>query len=245
MGLHTGEPALGSEGYLGTDVVRAARLCTGGSGGHVLSRDDPALAGSSLPEGVSIFPLGERRLKDIDEPERIFELEIDGAPRPTARCQVASAGPDDGAGKTTSASGWPREIEARVSRSWRPRSGDVRPTWTGWRTGRRSGRRDRRAARGEASRGLADAAEPRPEQRLGAGGVEPSSRAGASAAPSRCQDGPPAIGSGTRRARPRPHRRRGAGRRRRARRARGARARGRRPGPGADLVREPGPGSVA
>ena len=31
MGLHTGEPALGSEGYLGLDVVRAARLCTAGT----------------------------------------------------------------------------------------------------------------------------------------------------------------------------------------------------------------------
>ena len=83
MGLHTGEPALGSEGYLGLDVVRAARLCTAGSGGHVLlSETTRALVGSSLPEGVSIFPLGERRLKDIDEPERVFELEIDGVTPP-------------------------------------------------------------------------------------------------------------------------------------------------------------------
>ena len=35
-----------------------------------------------LPDGVSIFPLGERRLKDIDEPERVFELEIEGATPP-------------------------------------------------------------------------------------------------------------------------------------------------------------------
>ena len=83
MGLHTGEPAVGSEGYLGLDVVRAARLCTAGKGGHVLLSDTTrALVGSSLPEGVSIFPLGERQLKDIDEPERVFELEIDGAPPP-------------------------------------------------------------------------------------------------------------------------------------------------------------------
>jgi class 3 adenylate cyclase len=81
MGLHTGEPAVGSEGYLGLDVVRAARLCTAGKGGHVLLSDTTrALVGASLPEGVSIFPLGERRLKDIDEPERVFELDIDGAP---------------------------------------------------------------------------------------------------------------------------------------------------------------------
>jgi class 3 adenylate cyclase len=90
MGLHTGEPALGSEGYLGLDVVRAARLCTAGSGGHVLlSETTRALVGSSLPEGVSIFPLGERRLKDIDEPERVFELEIDGAARPEDPAQTA------------------------------------------------------------------------------------------------------------------------------------------------------------
>jgi class 3 adenylate cyclase len=85
MGLHTGEPAVGSEGYLGLDVVRAARLCTAGKGGHVLLSDTTrALVGASLPDGVSIFPLGERRLKDIDEPERVFELEIEGAAPPVS-----------------------------------------------------------------------------------------------------------------------------------------------------------------
>jgi class 3 adenylate cyclase len=80
MGLHTGEPAVGSEGYLGIDVVRAARLCTVGRGGQVLlSETTRALVGGSLPEGVSVHTLGERLLKDIDEPERIFELDIEGA----------------------------------------------------------------------------------------------------------------------------------------------------------------------
>jgi len=32
MGLHTGEPTVGEEGYLGMDVVRAARICSAGSG---------------------------------------------------------------------------------------------------------------------------------------------------------------------------------------------------------------------
>jgi hypothetical protein len=85
MGLHTGEPAVGSEGYLGIDVVRAARLCTVGRGGQVLlSETTRALVGSSLPDGVTVHTLGERRLKDIDEPERIFELDIEGAPTPEA-----------------------------------------------------------------------------------------------------------------------------------------------------------------
>lgn len=79
IGLHTGEPAVGEEGYLGVDVVRAARLSATGAGGTVLlSETTRALVGSSLPEGVSIRPAGERRLKDIDEPERVFELTIDG-----------------------------------------------------------------------------------------------------------------------------------------------------------------------
>jgi class 3 adenylate cyclase len=94
MGLHTGEPAVGSEGYLGLDVVRAARLCTAGKGGHVLLSDTTrALVGASLPDGVSIFPLGERRLKDIDEPERVFELEIEGATPPVPAEDEAEATP--------------------------------------------------------------------------------------------------------------------------------------------------------
>ena len=79
MGLHTGEPAVGEEGYHGVDVVRAARLSAMGAGGNVLlSETTRALIGSSLPEGVSLHLVGERILKDIDEPERVFELEIDG-----------------------------------------------------------------------------------------------------------------------------------------------------------------------
>jgi class 3 adenylate cyclase len=79
IGLHTGEPALGDEGYLGLDVVRAARICSAGRGGQVLLSDSTrALVGSTLPDGVSLFPLGERRLRGIEEPERVYELEIEG-----------------------------------------------------------------------------------------------------------------------------------------------------------------------
>jgi class 3 adenylate cyclase len=114
MGLHTGEPAVGSEGYLGLDVVRAARLCTAGQGGHVLLSDTTrALAGSSLPEGVSIFPLGERRLKDFDEPERVFELEIEGAVPPeepeTAEPHVPAPPPPP------PAPGRPKDFGARLA----------------------------------------------------------------------------------------------------------------------------------
>jgi class 3 adenylate cyclase len=79
MGLHTGEPSVGDEGYLGLDVVRAARICTVAHGGQILlSESTRALLGSAMPDDVSVFPLGERQLRSIDEPERIYELAIVG-----------------------------------------------------------------------------------------------------------------------------------------------------------------------
>ena len=96
MGLHTGEPAVGAEGYLGVDVVRAARLSAAGNGGHVLlSETTRALLGSTLPEGVSVHPLGERRLKDIEEPERIYELAIEGVEQPEEEPAPTVATGDD------------------------------------------------------------------------------------------------------------------------------------------------------
>jgi class 3 adenylate cyclase len=78
MGLHTGEPSLHEEGYVGLDVVRAARICTVGRGGQILlSETTRALLGSGLPDGVSVFPLGQCHLRGIDEPERVFEVALD------------------------------------------------------------------------------------------------------------------------------------------------------------------------
>ncbi len=89
MGLHTGEPAIHEEGYVGLDVVRAARICTVGRGGQILlSETTRALIGSGLPDGVSVFPLGQRHLRGIDEPERVFEIAIDGL-EPTAAVTTA------------------------------------------------------------------------------------------------------------------------------------------------------------
>jgi class 3 adenylate cyclase len=78
VGLHTGEPAVGDEGYTGLDVVRASRIAATGGGGQVLVSDTTrSITSGDLPGGVTIRPLGERQLKDIDRPEPIFELRID------------------------------------------------------------------------------------------------------------------------------------------------------------------------
>jgi class 3 adenylate cyclase len=80
MGLHTGEPAVGDEGYVGLDVVRAARICSAGHGGQILiSETTRALLGNRLPDGVSVRDLGEAHLKDIQH-EHVYQLSIDGGP---------------------------------------------------------------------------------------------------------------------------------------------------------------------
>ena len=78
MGVHTGEPHVGDEGYLGLDVVRAARISAAGHGGQILiSETTRALLGNQLPEGVAVHDLGQQHLKDVQH-EHIYELTIDG-----------------------------------------------------------------------------------------------------------------------------------------------------------------------
>jgi class 3 adenylate cyclase len=78
MGVHTGEPHVGEEGYLGLDVVRAARISAAGHGGQILiSETTRALLGNQLPEGVAVHDLGQQHLKDVQH-EHIYELSIDG-----------------------------------------------------------------------------------------------------------------------------------------------------------------------
>ena len=52
MGLHTGEPTVGEEGYLGLDVVRGARICAAAHGGQVLLSEPRA------PSSARRYPTG-------------------------------------------------------------------------------------------------------------------------------------------------------------------------------------------
>ena len=81
MGLHTGEPRVGEDRYVGLGVHKAARIAAAGHGGQVLlSRTTRELVEDELPAGVTIRDLGERRLKDLDRPEQLSQLEIAGLP---------------------------------------------------------------------------------------------------------------------------------------------------------------------
>jgi predicted ATPase/class 3 adenylate cyclase len=74
IGIHTGEPDLGEEGYVGMDVVVASRICAASHGGQVVvSRATRDFVGDAL-EGLSFRPLGGHRLKDVPGTEQLFQL---------------------------------------------------------------------------------------------------------------------------------------------------------------------------
>jgi predicted ATPase len=71
MGLHTGEPIVTGEGYVGSDVHRAARVMSAGHGGQVVISEATA---SLLDSSTELTDLGEHRLKDLSAPERLYQL---------------------------------------------------------------------------------------------------------------------------------------------------------------------------
>jgi len=81
IGLHTGEATLVGNEYLGLDVHRAARVAAVGHGGQVLlSETTRALVDHALAPGLTLKDLGVHRLKDLAQPERLFQLTIEGLP---------------------------------------------------------------------------------------------------------------------------------------------------------------------
>jgi len=81
MGLHTGEPLRSAEGYVGLDVHHAARIMSAGHGGQVLlSHTTRDLVEQTLPVGVSVRDLGAHRLKDLQQPNQLFQLVIPDLP---------------------------------------------------------------------------------------------------------------------------------------------------------------------
>jgi predicted ATPase/class 3 adenylate cyclase len=71
IGIHTGQPVVTDEGYVGIDVHRAARIMGAGHGGQVLVSETTARL---LDSTVGLSELGEHRLKDLTTPQRLYQL---------------------------------------------------------------------------------------------------------------------------------------------------------------------------
>ena len=77
MGLHTGEPELIGDAYIGIDVNRAARICSAGHGGQILVSQTTR---DLVSTAVQFRDLGTYLLAGVEQAERIFEVRAPGLP---------------------------------------------------------------------------------------------------------------------------------------------------------------------
>ncbi|MBD0328677.1 MAG: response regulator [Thermoleophilia bacterium] len=70
IGIHTGEPAIEDDDYVGIDVHRVARLCAVAHGGQVLLSQ----ATVDAVDDVEVRDLGAYELKGLPERERVYQL---------------------------------------------------------------------------------------------------------------------------------------------------------------------------
>jgi class 3 adenylate cyclase/tetratricopeptide (TPR) repeat protein len=94
MGMHTGEASRTATGLVGLDVHRAARVAAVGYGGQVLvSAATAPLVRDGLPPGAGLADLGVHRLKDLEDPVRIFQLTVAGLPGEFPPLRTVPGGP--------------------------------------------------------------------------------------------------------------------------------------------------------
>jgi predicted ATPase/class 3 adenylate cyclase len=118
MGIHTGAVQLSGENeYSGyTTLALCQRVMSAGHGGQVLvSSASRELVRDSLPEGVELITLGERRLKDMLRPEHLYQLIAPGFPATFPPLKTLDSFPNNLPAQLTSFIGREREI-AEVKR---------------------------------------------------------------------------------------------------------------------------------
>ncbi len=116
MGMHTGEGRLLGSDYLGIDVNRAARIAAAAHGGQVVVSDATrALTEHALPEGVTLRDLGQHRLKDLTNPERLFDLVIEGLPSEFPELKSLEARPNNLPSRLSSFIGRQGDVEQAVA----------------------------------------------------------------------------------------------------------------------------------
>jgi YVTN family beta-propeller protein len=82
MGIHTGQAAPVDGRYTGLAVHRAARICAAGHGGQVIvSQGTESLLEDDEDElEIRFKDLGDQRLKDIERPVRVYQVNAAGLP---------------------------------------------------------------------------------------------------------------------------------------------------------------------
>jgi predicted ATPase/class 3 adenylate cyclase len=75
MGIHIGDVIVEEDEYVGLAINQAARISNAAHGNQILLSDATQLAaGEALPGDITLEPVGQFRLKDFPEPQRLFQL---------------------------------------------------------------------------------------------------------------------------------------------------------------------------
>lgn len=122
IGMHTGEASVTATGYAGLHVHRASRVSSVAHGGQVLLSDPTrVLVEQDLPDGVALRDLGEHRLKDLERPEHLWQLVIDGLPNEFPAIRSLDVTPNNLPVRVTTFLGRERELDdvARLLRERR------------------------------------------------------------------------------------------------------------------------------
>ncbi len=113
LALHTGVADLRAGDYYGSAVNRCARLRGVAHGGQtLLSEATAALVRDDLPDEASLRDLGEHRLRDLERPERVFQLLHPELPARFPPLASLDARPHNLPAASTALIGRERELEA-------------------------------------------------------------------------------------------------------------------------------------
>jgi class 3 adenylate cyclase/tetratricopeptide (TPR) repeat protein len=95
IGIHTGNAAPAEGMYTGLAVHRAARICAAARGGQVLvsQATQTIIEDEEEDPGFTLSDLGERTLKDLDRPVRLFQLAAAGLDTRAPPAAQRAAGP--------------------------------------------------------------------------------------------------------------------------------------------------------
>jgi hypothetical protein len=129
IGIHTGSAVPTDGVYTGLAVHRAARICAVARGGQVLvsQATQTIIEDEEEEPGFTLLDLGERKLKDLDRPVRLFQLAAPGlhTPAPSAAGQraggsardvVAPKGAEPGTFAAVATRALPRDIASFTGR---------------------------------------------------------------------------------------------------------------------------------
>ena len=120
--IHMGAAEERDDDFFGPALNRVARLLSAGHGGQtLLSRAAADAVADALPTGVSLRDLGERRLKDLARPERIFQAAAADLPGDFPPLRTLDARPNNLPAQATTLVG--REAELAQVRALLRRDG--------------------------------------------------------------------------------------------------------------------------